>query len=290
MFMTSILLHRCVSFVAKSRLGLQSSFSRLLSGRGGSTYEKHVVLEESEMRENVCIVGDVHGCLDELKDLLEKVWKLKGRERTSVIFAGDLVNKGPYSAEVVTFARRLDGAHCVRGNHDDYVIKRSESDFAAQPWEAKLTPADHDYLRHLPFTIRLPWLNALVVHAGIVPNKELSEQRDFDMMMMRNLVDKEGDAEGHGEMKALAHENEGEAWASVWNDMCRKRAASGEKPVPPHIYFGHDAKRLLQRYEYATGLDTGCCYGKELTAVVLPDREFVQVKARDVYEVPGGKK
>jgi hypothetical protein len=293
MFMTTMLLHRCASYFSRSRTRVQGSSSRLLSGTAGRAFEKHVVLDEGALRENVCIVGDVHGCLDELKDLLEKVWALKGRERTSVIFAGDLVNKGPYSAEVVAYARNLEGAHCVRGNHDDYVIKRGESGFTAQPWEAKLTPEDHDYLRQLPFTIRLPWLNAMVVHAGIVPNKDLSEQRDFDMMMMRNVVDKDGEATAAaagGELKALAHENEGEAWAAVWDEMCRKKELSGETPAPPHIYFGHDAKRLLQRYEYATGLDTGCCYGKELTAVVLPGREFVQVKAREVYEVPGGGK
>ena len=48
--------------------------------------DKHVVLDRESLRENVCIVGDVHGCLDELKDLLEKVYEMKGQAKTSVIF------------------------------------------------------------------------------------------------------------------------------------------------------------------------------------------------------------
>ena len=287
-FVMSIFLHK----VGSTRVS--SSRSRSLRSLVRSIFSdspaKHVVLNRADLKPHVCIIGDVHGCLEELKDLLDKVFVANDKDQTTVIFAGDLVNKGPFSAEVVQYVRTMENTHCVRGNHDDYVVKRGQSKggFKAQPWEAKLTPEDHEYLKNLPYSITLPSLNAMVVHAGIVPNKALQEQKEFDMMMMRNVVAVED--QDQGELKALIHESEGEAWAAAWDKQCKDKVARGE-PFPPHIYFGHDAKRLLQSYDYATGLDTGCCYGKKLTAIVLSegvDRSFVEVAAREVYEVPRG--
>jgi len=71
------------------------------------------------MTARTLIVGDVHGCREELEDLLdESGWE----EDDQLVFVGDLVAKGPDSLGVIRLAREL-GARAVRGNHDQHCLK-----------------------------------------------------------------------------------------------------------------------------------------------------------------------
>ena len=59
---------------------------------------------------------------------------------------------------------------------------------------------------------------------------------------------------------------------------------------PAHVIFGHDARRGLQLESHATGLDTGCTFGKKLTCFALPSEEIIQVvrarKLRNLLAAP----
>lgn len=70
-------------------------------------------------------MGDIHGCYGEMVSLLERCGYRLGneddRERFSVVLAGDLVNKGPGSVDVVRTARE-EGFLAVRGNHDNFAL------------------------------------------------------------------------------------------------------------------------------------------------------------------------
>jgi bis(5'-nucleosyl)-tetraphosphatase (symmetrical) len=79
-----------------------------------------VIVHASQLKERVLVVGDVHGCLDELKALLEKANFSDGR--TTVVLVGDVCNKGPKCAETVSFCRE-NNFLCVRGNHDHAALK-----------------------------------------------------------------------------------------------------------------------------------------------------------------------
>ncbi len=202
------------------------------------------------------VVGDVHGCLDELRELIAACG-VAGR----LVLAGDLVAKGPDSQGVLQLARE-SGALAVLGNHDAHALKaraQGTSKPERQQLLNTLTPPDWAYLEALPLFIRLDAGN-VVVHAGAVPGIPFEQQSREHLIAMRSIRD-----DGTPSKRI-----EGRPWAAVWNG-------------PEQIVFGHDAVRGLQQYPFATGLDTGCVYGGRLTAIVLPERRLVSVPARRAY-------
>jgi hypothetical protein len=219
------------------------------------------------------VVGDVHGCREELEELV----RLCGwRQGERLVLAGDLVAKGPDSRGVVARAREW-GALAVLGNHDAHVLHlrdvregRARSEGREPKAEHQLvvdtlTPADWAYLEALPLFVRLGPEHAgdpdtVVLHAGAVPGVPIAQQTRENLITMRSIRD---DGEPTKKLK-------GHPWAKLWQG-------------PERIVFGHDAIRGLQEYPLATGLDTGCVYGGSLTALVLPDRRLVQVRARRAY-------
>jgi hypothetical protein len=212
-------------------------------------------------------IGDVHGCLDELEALLRK---LAVRSDDHVVFVGDLVAKGPDSQGVVALVREM-GADAVLGNHDDAVLRyRRAMKGGPEPRlrpghlavAKRLSEADWQWLENLRLVLELPELDINVVHAGVLPQLPIEAQPREVLLTIRTLR-----ADGTGSARI----DDGPLWAELYRG-------------PRHIVFGHNAITGLQQTPHATGLDTGCVYGKELTALVLPERKLVRVAARRAYQ------
>ena len=235
--------------------------------------EHRVVPEEEIQDRRLLIVGDVHGCYDELVQLLDMC---NARDpNVCVAFVGDIINKGPNSPQVVQLVREL-GGYCVRGNHDEVSLREwqrhKEEEESLAPsfqWLNELSKEEIDWLFNLPFTLRFPSRQVLLVHAGAVPGVEIAHQKQENLLHMRDVVFDVKSLSFSGYKKA---QPDSQPWAQAWEG-------------PDHIYFGHDARRYFQSYQYATGLDTGCVYGGYLTGVFTdkPDTP-IQVQAKSVYK------
>ena len=213
------------------------------------------------MTARTIVVGDIHGCYDELMALVEKV---ELGEDDRVVSVGDLITKGPKNREVLELFMTDARFTTVIGNHDLALRRKWNGEDVelrpAQKEAHKELKGEKDayasFMNRLPFTIDLD--THLVVHAGLRPNVELYSQTTGDLTRLRTLgADRESE--------------EGTPWYHVYY---------GEKTV----LFGHWPAPEPRRGKNAIGLDTGCVYGCNLTAYIIETEEFVTVPALRKYD------
>jgi Calcineurin-like phosphoesterase len=207
------------------------------------------------------VVGDVHGCREELDGLLDRVAFTSGDR---LVFVGDLVARGPDSLGVLDIVRRT-GAIVVRGNHEQKLLEWRRGDAPAtfpigrlhKDLARKLRPVDWTLLETSPYHYDMPEHALRVVHAGLDPNVPWEQQNPGTLLRIRTVKSPTGP---RGKRDVL--------WATRYVG-------------PPHVLFGHNAAPGLQLHPWATGLDTGCVYGGRLTCMVLaPNQKVPRTIAR----------
>jgi len=143
------------------------------------------------------VVGDIHGCYDELMELLEKIGV---GDDDRVFSVGDLITKGPKNKEVLELFMTDARFSAVIGNHDLALRRKWNGEDielkSAQKETHKDLKGEKDayatFFNRMPFTIDLD--THLVVHAGLRPNVELYSQTTDDMTLIRTLgADRESD-------------------------------------------------------------------------------------------------
>jgi serine/threonine protein phosphatase 1 len=207
------------------------------------------------------VVGDIHGCYDELQSLLTK---LNFGNDDKVVAVGDLTVKGPKNREILELFLEDSRFSSVVGNHDLALVKyfKGDSDHLKQTqmkaFKELLAGGRTllEYLASLPSYLELD--SHIVVHAGLRPKVELTNQVIEDLVELRTL--------GPDRTK-----RDGKPWYEEYD---------GEKTV----LFGHWPAPLPRRGKKAIGLDTGCVYGYQLTAYTIETNQFTSVNAFAAYD------
>lgn len=229
-------------------------------------------------KSRLIFVGDIHGCIDEFNELLRKIKYDPKEDR--LILLGDLLDRGPDSVAVVKKARMMN-LECVMGNHDYKFMKwyRSQGSRAdvydTKDHYSQLSDEDIQYIANMPTYIELD--DVIAVHAGLKPGVLLSEQKKDDMMYLRYTTSDRKFVSLRTINKMGKEESGAIFWTQFWYG-------------PKSVVYGHnvhsqDAPLIEERIPGVVcyGLDTGCCFGGKLTALIWETKEIVQVQAKKVY-------
>jgi protein phosphatase len=240
------------------------------------------------------IIGDVHGCFDELVELLTQLgysvekqsngpsslaYSVKLPEGRKVVFLGDLVDRGPKIPEVLRLVMSMvqaGTALCVPGNHDIKLMRK------LQGKDAQITHGLADSLQQLDK--ESPEFRAQVSDFldGLVSHYVLDEGK---LVVAHAGMTEDMQGRGSGKVRdfALYGETTGETdefglpvrynWAAEYRG--RAVVVYGHTPVPQPDWLNR-----------TINIDTGCVFGGNLTALRYPEKELVSVAAREMYAQP----
>jgi serine/threonine protein phosphatase 1 len=228
------------------------------------------------------VIGDIHGCLTEAQELLDKA---KISKETDLVQLGDLIDKGPDPAGICQLflgdglKGRVKSKLILRGNHEHKMSKYHEHVLKkeANPDYVIPTKVSPEFLKEYEGVKPWAWMfkmlpmyadqgNFRFVHAGPADLKKMEAISDR-MLYMRYVHKDTGDFLPLVNMKRPENSVE-------WYEQY-----TGEKV----FVFGHIPRTEPVIRPNAVGLDTGCVHGDFLTGIWLETREVVQVKAKKQY-------
>jgi len=231
------------------------------------------------------IIGDVHGCGDELEELLttlgyrptDGVWRhTEGRR---AVFVGDLVDRGPRIPDVLKIVMGMvagETAYCVPGNHDMKLQKKLSGK------EVQLNhglAASVEQLDHETPEFRKQvgtFLDDLVSHYVF---------DDGRLVVAHAGMKEEMQGRGSGKVRAFALFGETTGESDEFGLPIRYNWAA-EYRGQATVVYGHTPVPEPEWLNKTINIDTGCVFGGKLTALRYPERELVSVPARRVYAAP----
>ena len=262
------------------------------------------------------VIGDVQGCYSELQALVKKIKFNPNKDK--IIFAGDLVNRGHQSLEVMEFCMRHKGSiKAVLGNHDFYLLyliehqKKNKS--LKKVLDSKNIQKYHSWLKKFPLLLEIKiketketfWIS----HAGIPyiwdirMAKKLSKEiqtgmKDDSFKILENIwgdTPKIWNSDLKGYKRSRTIINYFTRMRFLGKDGSLKLKAKKNKADEMHVPWFNQTIKNLKENQYIIfghwaalegktkltniiGVDTGCVWGNKLTAIRLEDRKLFQVK------------
>lgn len=241
------------------------------------------------------IIGDVHGCIHELKSLVSKIAIASNDE---LYFIGDLIDKGPDSVAVVKYVYELSKKNktiLILGNHEEKFLRylhnkahnvkaleqmKITTDF--QVLEQELTSEELDFLKSSYYTYTIAENNLLLLHGGITSNCKLNLNTNYQYNVHSpkefkglDLITKTRYINTVGKFVSFGQEtDETPFWADAY---------SGDFGT---VIFGHQPfmEESPKIFPHAIGIDTACVFGGVLTALIVSETTtYISVSANDVY-------
>jgi len=231
-------------------------------------------------------VGDVHGCLSELTELLARLgYAVDGNLNVTpppgrrAVFLGDLVDRGPDTPGVLRLVMGMVAAGtalCVPGNHDEKLGRalRGEKVRAVHGLERSLEQLQHEtpeFRRQIADFVR-----SLVSHYVLDDGKVVAAHAGMKEAF-------QGRASGRVRAFALYGETTGETDEFGLPVRLNWAAEYRGKAV---VVYGHTPVPQAEWLNGTIDIDTGCVFGGALTALRYPELDLVSVQAREVYSEP----
>ncbi|WP_077297322.1 bis(5'-nucleosyl)-tetraphosphatase PrpE [Virgibacillus pantothenticus] len=234
------------------------------------------------------VIGDVHGCLEELEQLFYKLGYKKEQgifihpnQQRIPVFVGDITDRGPHSLKVISLVYHMvvtqKRARYVPGNHCNKLYRYFLGNKVQLRHGLETTVAEYNNcsaemqstIRHqfitlyeqAPLYLHLPNINAIIAHAGIKESYIGRNDKRVKTFVLYGDITGEFHADGRPVRRDWAKFYKGDNW----------------------IIYGHTPVLEPRFLNKTVNIDTGCVFGNQLTAFCLPEEKIVAVPSKQPF-------
>ena len=235
----------------------------------------------------VDIIGDIHGCFEELLELLDVLgYKNKGSQwvhpdKRKLVFIGDLMDRGPSSLKVIElvyqFVTKDKIAKYIPGNHCDKLYRYFQGNNVKIQHGLETTVEEYEALNtkeqvairnkmirlyeQAPLYLEIPEVNVVIAHAGIKESLIGRYDKKVKTFVLYGDITGEKLPDGRPVRRDWAKQYTGERW----------------------IVYGHTPVLEPRFVNKTVNIDTGCVFGNKLTAFRLPEEKIISVASKQPF-------